>query len=75
MSLIQPEWRKSSYSGGTYGGECVEVAPLATTTGVRDSKNPQRGHLEASPESWTALLYTLKLCDAAGGPQCDATGA
>ncbi|MGW6685821.1 DUF397 domain-containing protein [Streptomyces sp. NPDC054961] len=24
-------WRKSSYSGGT-GGECVECAPLGTTT-------------------------------------------
>ncbi|PRY40515.1 DUF397 domain-containing protein [Umezawaea tangerina] len=32
------QWRKSSYSGS--GAQCVEVADSATTTAVRDSKNP-----------------------------------
>ncbi|MGQ0838920.1 DUF397 domain-containing protein [Actinokineospora sp.] len=33
-----PRWRKSSRSGNTTN--CVEVAPLDRTIGVRDSKNP-----------------------------------
>lgn len=33
-------WRKSSYSGGN-GGECVELANVGHSTGVRDSKNPE----------------------------------
>lgn len=30
-------WRKSSYSGGGQGGDCVEVSSLGA---LRDSKNP-----------------------------------
>ncbi|UGQ14815.1 DUF397 domain-containing protein [Yinghuangia sp. ASG 101] len=75
MSIRNPIWRKSSYSNQSTEGDCVEVAPLAATTGVRDSKHPRRGHLEVSPESWTALLQTLKLCGAAAGPRCGAKGA
>jgi uncharacterized protein DUF397 len=33
------QWRKSSRSG-SQGGQCVEVADLGDTVGVRDSKNP-----------------------------------
>jgi Domain of unknown function (DUF397) len=36
----QPLLRKSSHSGGTSDTNCVELADLATTIGVRDSKNP-----------------------------------
>ena len=38
-------WRKSSYSGsgGTGGGNCVEVAPHGRRYAVRDSKNPDAG--------------------------------
>ncbi|MEK8143401.1 DUF397 domain-containing protein [Streptomyces sp. M10(2022)] len=32
-----PRWQKSSYSNGA-GGECVEVAGLCGSIGVRDSK-------------------------------------
>lgn len=37
-------WRKSSQSGGE-GNECVEVADLRTTVGVRDSKDRNGPHL------------------------------
>jgi len=37
-------WRKSSYSGDQ--GDCVELAHTATTGAIRDSKNPEGGHLE-----------------------------
>ncbi len=33
-------WRKSSFSGGDNGSQCVEVAPCLHATLVRDSKNP-----------------------------------
>jgi hypothetical protein len=38
-------WRKSSYSGsgGTGGGDCVEVATQGERYAVRDSKNPDLG--------------------------------
>lgn len=39
-------WRKSSFSGsgGTGGGNCIEVAPLADgTIALRNSNHPQAG--------------------------------
>lgn len=54
-------WRKSSYSNGAEVGECVEVAPLTAHTGVRDTKDRSRGHLEVTPASWTALLAAIKI--------------
>ena len=36
-------WRKSSYSGS--GNNCVEVAQAGGTSAVRDSKDPDGGHL------------------------------
>ncbi len=55
-----PVWRKASRSSTT-GGECVEVADLAPATiGVRDSKNPDAGHLTLSPESFSQLITAVK---------------
>ncbi|WP_424643933.1 DUF397 domain-containing protein [Embleya sp. AB8] len=51
-------WRTASYSSGN--NSCVEVAPLATATGVRDTKDRDRGHLEVGPSAWCELLSTLK---------------
>ncbi|NVI87833.1 DUF397 domain-containing protein [Actinomadura sp. BRA 177] len=39
-----PQWRKSSYSGGS-GGECVEVAAMPDHLLIRDSKDPDGPHL------------------------------
>ena len=48
-------WRKSSYSGGNGGTDCVEVA----ASSVRDSKNP--GPVLTFPASqWKSFLATLK---------------
>lgn len=52
-------WRTSTHSVGA-NNECVEVAPLEGVTGVRDSKGRDRGHIEATPQAWTALLATLR---------------
>lgn len=48
MSVVHPQWRKSSFSGtgGTGGGDCVEVASMADDAiALRDSKNPGAGVL------------------------------
>jgi hypothetical protein len=42
-ALLGP-WHKSSYSGDE--GSCVELAHTVTSGAIRDSKNPEAGHLE-----------------------------
>jgi hypothetical protein len=56
----QPLWRKSSRSGTTSDTNCVELAGLATTVGVRDSKNPHGPILTLSRESATRLFTQIK---------------
>ncbi|QTD99793.1 DUF397 domain-containing protein [Streptomyces cyanogenus] len=58
QDLTNARWRKSSYSGNT-GGECVEVADLPALVAVRDSKQPDSGHLAVAPEAWAAFLRAL----------------
>lgn len=54
-------WRKSSYSEGGSGGTCVELADLATgVVGVRDSKNPEAGHLTVAPSDLASLVRRIK---------------
>jgi hypothetical protein len=51
-------WRKSSYSGGggKGGEECIELARLTAAVGLRDSKNPEAGHLSLSRAALAGLL-------------------
>ena len=53
------KWRKASRSTGQ-GSECVEVARVATTVGVRDSKNPRGGNLAFSAEVTRNLVRKIK---------------
>lgn len=48
-------WRKSTRSSGA-GGDCVEVADLETSIGVRASKAPEAGHLTFSHGAWTDFM-------------------
>ena len=57
--MIPPEWRKSSKSTNQ-GGECVEVAAFSGTIGLRDSKNPEGGHLALAHEQFAVLVRRLK---------------
>ncbi|WP_026413895.1 DUF397 domain-containing protein [Actinomadura oligospora] len=61
-------WRKSSYSGGggSGGQECVEVARISRTVGMRDSKSPTTGHLSLETASFAVLLSCLKREDVTG---------
>ena len=37
MTTESPQWRKSTFSNGQ-GGDCVELADLGESVGMRDSK-------------------------------------
>ncbi|TDC70249.1 DUF397 domain-containing protein [Actinomadura sp. GC306] len=52
------KWRTSSYSGGT--GDCVEVADLMANVAVRDSKDPDAGHLTFTVRTWTAFMAEVR---------------
>ncbi|GAA3730010.1 DUF397 domain-containing protein [Salinactinospora qingdaonensis] len=52
-------FRKSGYSSAK-GENCVEVAELPTGAALRDSKNPELGHLTFAADEWRAFLDELK---------------
>ncbi|MBA9047534.1 MULTISPECIES: DUF397 domain-containing protein [Streptomyces] len=49
-------WFKSSYSGGTNGESCVELAVTPGTVHVRDSKNTDGPRLTLTPEAWAEFV-------------------
>ncbi|AKZ57537.1 Toxin component [Streptomyces ambofaciens ATCC 23877] len=50
-------WFKSSYSGGTDGESCVEIATTPATVHIRDSKHADGGpRLALTPNAWTDFL-------------------
>lgn len=59
MEREDARWFKSSYSGGS-GTECVEVADLGASVGVRDSKRPLGPHLSLHHAAWTGLVALLQ---------------
>ncbi|GAA4075903.1 DUF397 domain-containing protein [Actinomadura miaoliensis] len=48
------QWRKSSRSD-TSGGQCVELAGIEGSVGVRDSKDPSGPKLMLTADAWRAL--------------------
>jgi hypothetical protein len=57
---IPGDWRKSSYSGGGDGNNCVEIAPTPTHISIRDSKDPAAGTLTVPAGSFVAFVEALK---------------
>ncbi|WP_030751401.1 DUF397 domain-containing protein [Streptomyces sp. NRRL F-5135] len=54
-------WFKSSYSDGTNGNSCVEVATTPGTVHVRDSKNVEGPRLALTPSAWAGFVtYTAE---------------
>ncbi|MGX1132516.1 hypothetical protein RKD49_004706 [Streptomyces glaucescens] len=49
-------WFKSSYSGGTDGESCVEIAHAPGAIHVRDSKSPGGPQLAIPPAAWAGFL-------------------
>ena len=58
--MIPPTWRKSSYSTEGTSAQCVEVAQLVKSIGVRDSKRPDGGNLVMTTKQFTALVQRIK---------------
>ncbi|WP_053851987.1 DUF397 domain-containing protein [Streptomyces sp. NRRL B-24085] len=54
------QWKKSSFSGGGEGNDCVEIAELRSHIAVRDSKAPTRATLTFPADTFTAFLEALK---------------
>ncbi|MEU3658574.1 DUF397 domain-containing protein [Streptomyces sp. NPDC032940] len=55
-------WFKSSYSGGTNGESCVEIATTPGTIHVRDSKHqPSAGpRLALAPTAWASFVSYVR---------------
>ncbi|MGW3499091.1 DUF397 domain-containing protein [Streptomyces sp. NPDC001020] len=60
-------WRKSSYSGGNDGNNCVEIAPHPTRIAIRDSKNPAHGTLTFPSTGFALFIGSLKEAPQARG--------
>jgi hypothetical protein len=52
-------WFKSSYSSGTDGNSCVEVAIVPRTVHVRDSKQAAGPRLVLAPEAWSDFVASV----------------
>ncbi|MFD5163352.1 DUF397 domain-containing protein [Streptomyces hawaiiensis] len=52
-------WFKSSYSSGTNGESCVEIAIAPHTIHVRDSKHTEGPRLALTPEAWSEFLASF----------------
>ncbi|WP_030763136.1 DUF397 domain-containing protein [Streptomyces griseus] len=50
------EWFKSSYSNGSNGETCVEIATTPSTVHVRDSKNTDGPRLAFGPAAWAGFV-------------------
>lgn len=57
---IPTSWKKSSFSGGGEGNDCVEVADQDTHIAVRDSKAPARATLRFPKSAFGAFLGGLR---------------
>uniref|UniRef100_A0AAU2AHQ7 DUF397 domain-containing protein n=1 Tax=Streptomyces sp. NBC_00093 TaxID=2975649 RepID=A0AAU2AHQ7_9ACTN len=53
-------WRKSSYSAGGDGDDCVEIANSPTHIAIRDTKAPARTTLTFPTEAFAPFLATVK---------------
>ncbi|MFJ2815022.1 DUF397 domain-containing protein [Streptomyces sp. NPDC087294] len=52
-------WFKSSYSGGTNGESCVEVAVVPGTVHVRDSKVVDGPRFAVASAAWAGFVRVL----------------
>ncbi|WP_046779329.1 DUF397 domain-containing protein [Streptomyces yangpuensis] len=50
------DWFKSSYSDGSEGDSCVEVAATPHAVLVRDSKDTARAHLAFGRPAWEGFV-------------------
>jgi uncharacterized protein DUF397 len=53
---IEVNWHKSSHSGASGSSDCVEVAFVASSVGVRDSKNASGPRLTFPETAWRSFV-------------------
>lgn len=58
VELAEGLWRTSSYSGT--GKECVEVADILDGRAVRDSQQPELGHLTFTHTEWNVFVTSIR---------------
>jgi len=56
--LADARWRKSSRSGA--GNDCVELVVARIGAAVRDSKNPEAGHVAFDSTGWDAFMGVVR---------------
>jgi hypothetical protein len=56
--LAGARWRKSSRSGA--GNDCVELVVARIGAAVRDSKNPDAGHVSFETTGWDVFMGVVK---------------
>ncbi|MDD6792839.1 MAG: DUF397 domain-containing protein [Thermobifida fusca] len=54
------QWRKSTHSSGVNDEDCVELGQLSSAIGIRDSKNPDGGHLTLTTAEFADLIDRIK---------------
>ena len=54
------QWRKSTHSGGADDEHCIELGQLSSGIGVRDSKNPDGGHVTLTAAEFADLIQQIK---------------
>jgi hypothetical protein len=54
------DWRKSSHSSAVNDELCIELGRLPSGVAVRDSKNPDAGHLALSGRRFAQLTVQIK---------------
>lgn len=59
MDLITSAWRKASRSSDA-GDNCVEVASTSNAVALRDSKDPDSGHILVSRKDFRHFAKALK---------------
>ncbi|MCP9953857.1 DUF397 domain-containing protein [Actinomadura madurae] len=59
LDLPADSWRKSSFSGSE-GGNCVEVAGVASVVAVRDSTDPDGPRLAFGRAAFGALARDIR---------------
>jgi hypothetical protein len=53
-------WRRSSYSGGGDGNNCVEIANSPTIVAIRDSKDTARATITVPAGAFASFVAALK---------------
>jgi hypothetical protein len=58
--MTRGDWSRASWSKSNGSGDCVEVAIVGETIGLRDSKDPTGPVLTCTYRSWREFLRIIR---------------